>query len=119
MTAMIKLRHQQPSLWHRGLAEDIEEVWEPDASGGQAAERRATFWTRCTERKQGPPQPPGGPPRTRPRMFSAWRLPIPPPPIQAPPSLAVPLLPKNLSAWTKTEKGSGFVEVDDHGRGAE
>jgi len=24
MTAMIKLRHQQPSLWHRGLAEDIE-----------------------------------------------------------------------------------------------
>src|SRR6202140_5328131 len=29
MTAMIKLRHQQPSLWHRGLAEDIEELWEP------------------------------------------------------------------------------------------
>jgi transposase, IS5 family len=26
---MIKLRHQQPSLWHRGLAEDIEELWEP------------------------------------------------------------------------------------------
>src|ERR1700732_4635527 len=28
-TAMIKLRHQQPSLWHRGLAEDIEGLWEP------------------------------------------------------------------------------------------
>jgi hypothetical protein len=26
---MIKLRHQQPSLWHRGLAEDIAELWEP------------------------------------------------------------------------------------------
>jgi len=29
MTAMIKLRHEQPSLWHRGLAEDIEGLWEP------------------------------------------------------------------------------------------
>jgi len=29
MTAMIKLRHQQPSLWHRGLTEDIEGLWEP------------------------------------------------------------------------------------------
>src|SRR5437016_4105944 len=29
MTTMIKLRHQQPSLWHRGLAEDIEGLWEP------------------------------------------------------------------------------------------
>jgi IS5 family transposase len=29
MTAMIKLRHQQPSLWHRGLAEDIEGLWKP------------------------------------------------------------------------------------------
>jgi IS5 family transposase len=29
MTAMIKLLHQQPSLWHRGLAEDIEGLWEP------------------------------------------------------------------------------------------
>src|SRR6202795_1920608 len=28
-TTMIKLRHQQPSLWHRGLAEDIEGLWEP------------------------------------------------------------------------------------------
>src|ERR1700722_6665761 len=26
---MIKLRHQQPSLRHRGLAEDIEGLWEP------------------------------------------------------------------------------------------
>ena len=26
---MIKLRHQQRSLWHRGLAEDIEGLWEP------------------------------------------------------------------------------------------
>ena len=26
---MIKLRHQQLSLWHRGLAEDIEGLWEP------------------------------------------------------------------------------------------
>ena len=26
---MIKLRHEQPSLWHRGLAEDIEGLWEP------------------------------------------------------------------------------------------
>ena len=26
---MIKLRHQQPSLWHRGLVEDIEGLWEP------------------------------------------------------------------------------------------
>jgi hypothetical protein len=29
MTATIKLRHQQTSLWHRGLAEDIEGLWEP------------------------------------------------------------------------------------------
>src|SRR6266403_1519591 len=29
MTAMIKLRHKQPSQWHRGLAEDIEGLWEP------------------------------------------------------------------------------------------
>ena len=26
---MIKLGHQQPSLWHRGLSEDIEGLWEP------------------------------------------------------------------------------------------
>jgi len=26
---MIRLRHQQPSLWHRGLAQDIEGLWEP------------------------------------------------------------------------------------------
>ena len=40
---MIKLRHQQPSLWHRGLAEDIEGLWEPwMLLGGQAAGRRAT-----------------------------------------------------------------------------
>ncbi len=29
MANMIKLRHQQPSLWHSGLAEDIEDLWEP------------------------------------------------------------------------------------------
>jgi IS5 family transposase len=29
MTTMITLRHPQPSLWHRGLAEDIEDLWEP------------------------------------------------------------------------------------------
>jgi hypothetical protein len=29
MTAMIKLRHRQPSFWHRGLSEDIEGLWEP------------------------------------------------------------------------------------------
>jgi IS5 family transposase len=29
MASMIKLRHQQPSLWHSGLAEDIEDLWEP------------------------------------------------------------------------------------------
>jgi IS5 family transposase len=29
MAAMIKLSHQQPSLWHRGPAEDIEGLWEP------------------------------------------------------------------------------------------
>ena len=27
--AMVKLLHQQPSLWNRGLAEDIEDLWEP------------------------------------------------------------------------------------------
>ena len=26
---MIKLRHPQPSLWHKGLAKDIEGLWEP------------------------------------------------------------------------------------------
>src|SRR5215472_2199117 len=26
---MIRLRHQQPSLWHRGLEKDIEGLWEP------------------------------------------------------------------------------------------
>ena len=26
---MIQLRHGQPSLWHRGLAKDIEDLWEP------------------------------------------------------------------------------------------
>src|SRR6202521_5195758 len=29
MGLMIKLRHQQPSLWHSGLAKDIEDLWEP------------------------------------------------------------------------------------------
>jgi hypothetical protein len=29
MASMIKLRHQQPSLWHSGLAEDIKDLWEP------------------------------------------------------------------------------------------
>lgn len=29
MTRMIKLRHQQPSLWNQGLANDIEDLWEP------------------------------------------------------------------------------------------
>src|SRR5262250_220207 len=27
--SVIKLRHQQPSLWHKGLAQDIEDLWEP------------------------------------------------------------------------------------------
>ena len=26
---MIKLRHEQPRLWHSGLAKDIEDLWEP------------------------------------------------------------------------------------------
>ena len=26
---MIQLRHGQPSLWHKGLAKDIEDLWEP------------------------------------------------------------------------------------------
>ena len=26
---MIQLRHRQPSLWHNGLAKDIEDLWEP------------------------------------------------------------------------------------------
>ncbi len=26
---MIQLRHEQPSLWHKGLAKDIEDLWEP------------------------------------------------------------------------------------------
>jgi hypothetical protein len=29
MASMIKLRHQQPSLWHSGLAADIEDLREP------------------------------------------------------------------------------------------
>jgi transposase, IS5 family len=29
MGSMIKLRHQQPSLWHSGLAEEIQDLWEP------------------------------------------------------------------------------------------
>src|SRR5436309_14549589 len=29
MASMIKLRNQQPSLWHPGLTEDIEDLWEP------------------------------------------------------------------------------------------
>ena len=29
MGFMIKLRHQQPSLWHPGLTKDIEDLWEP------------------------------------------------------------------------------------------
>jgi len=29
MGSMIKLRHQQLSLWHSGLAEEIEDLWEP------------------------------------------------------------------------------------------
>jgi hypothetical protein len=27
--SVIKQRHQQPSLWHKGLAKDIEDLWEP------------------------------------------------------------------------------------------
>src|SRR6267154_356179 len=29
MTSVIQLRHRQPSLWHSGLAKDIEDLWEP------------------------------------------------------------------------------------------
>src|ERR1700681_4641706 len=29
MGLMTKLRHQQPSLWHPGLTEDIEDLWDP------------------------------------------------------------------------------------------
>jgi hypothetical protein len=27
--SLIKPRHQQPSLWHKGLVKDIEDLWEP------------------------------------------------------------------------------------------
>jgi hypothetical protein len=37
---MIKLRHQRPSLWHRGLAKRV--VGTVDADGGPVAGRRAT-----------------------------------------------------------------------------
>ena len=46
MTAMIKLRHQQPSLWHRGLAEDIE-------SGADLEENLITLCTACHARVHG------------------------------------------------------------------
>ena len=26
---MIQLRHAQPTLWHKGLRKDIEDLWEP------------------------------------------------------------------------------------------
>ena len=26
---MIQLRHEQPTLWHKGLVKDIEDLWEP------------------------------------------------------------------------------------------
>src|ERR1700730_4768935 len=48
MTTMIKLRHQQPSLWHRGLAEDIEGLWEP----WMGCWKTSHFWTRCTKPKE-------------------------------------------------------------------
>jgi hypothetical protein len=33
---MIQRRREQPTLWHRGLAKDIEDLWEPlDERGGR------------------------------------------------------------------------------------
>src|SRR5216683_1914941 len=53
MTGMIKLRHQQPSLWHRGLAEDIE-GWGCGNRGcgwWTSCWKTSNLWTRCTKPK--------------------------------------------------------------------
>src|SRR5215472_556986 len=44
--AMVKLRHQQPSLWNRGLAEDIEDLWEPWMRLVEICWRTSSCWTR-------------------------------------------------------------------------
>ncbi len=49
---MIKLRHQQPSLWHRGLAEDIEGLWEQWMRRWMSCWKTSNFWTRCTKPKE-------------------------------------------------------------------
>jgi hypothetical protein len=57
---MIKLRHQQPSLWHRGLAEDIEGCGNLGCGGWTNYWKTSSLWTRCTKRKGTPsaePQP--------------------------------------------------------------
>ena len=46
---MIKLRHQQPSLWHRGLAEDNEGLWEPWRPVDELLEDE--WWIQCTKRR--------------------------------------------------------------------
>jgi len=48
---MIKLRHQQPSLWHRGLAEDIEGCGNLGCGGWTNYWKTSSLWTRCTKRK--------------------------------------------------------------------
>ena len=48
---MIKLRHQQPSLWHRGLAEDIRACGNRAWCFWTSCWKMSNFWTRCTKLK--------------------------------------------------------------------
>ncbi len=46
MGSMIKLRHQQLSLWHSGLAEEIEDLWERGCVWSTVCWKMSSCWTR-------------------------------------------------------------------------
>jgi hypothetical protein len=48
---MIKLRHQQPSQWHRSLAEDIGGLWEPWMRRVGRRLETSNSWTGCMKRR--------------------------------------------------------------------
>jgi hypothetical protein len=48
---VIHLRHERPSLWHAGLAKDIEDLWEPWMREADRLLEDATLVEACMKRK--------------------------------------------------------------------
>lgn len=49
---MIQLRREQPTLWHKGLANDIEDLWEPGMKEADRLHDVALLESVCEARGQ-------------------------------------------------------------------